>query len=67
MFTLPAVVMADQGQKRPGVLFIPPPLWHGTAVVGPTSASLLYYATTVFNPGQPNEHRILRDAVRGIP
>lgn len=55
------------GEKHPGVLFIPPPLWHGATVVGPTSAGLLYYVTAMFNPEQPDEHRMPWDAVEGFP
>ena len=33
------------GEKRPGILIIPPPLWHGAATVGHEPAGLLYYVT----------------------
>ena len=45
------------GEQRPGVLIIPPPLWHGAACVGPTSAGLLYYVTHAYDPANPDEHR----------
>ncbi|MEM7228444.1 MAG: hypothetical protein AAF432_06480 [Planctomycetota bacterium] len=55
------------GEKRPGVLVIPTPLWHGAACVGPTPAGLLYYVTNQYNPAQPDEHRRAWDSVRGFP
>lgn len=33
----------------------------------PTSAGLLYYVTAMFNPEQPDEHRMPWDAVEGFP
>ena len=51
------------GVIRPGVLIIPPSLWHGAATVGPTSACLLYYVTKAFNPDDPDEERIDHDSV----
>lgn len=62
-----ATWMQVMGEKRPGVLFIPPPLWHGASVVGPESAGLLYYLTSLFNPDQPDEHRKSWDWVKGFP
>ncbi|UCD76705.1 MAG: dTDP-4-dehydrorhamnose 3,5-epimerase family protein [Phycisphaerales bacterium] len=55
------------GEQRPGVLIIPPPLWHGAATVGPTPAGLLYYVTEGYNPDAPDEHRRPFDSVRGFP
>jgi dTDP-4-dehydrorhamnose 3,5-epimerase len=55
------------GEKRPGVVIIPPPLWHGAATVGPTPAALLYYLTHQFNPQQPDEARRAWDSVVGFP
>lgn len=54
------------GEKRPGVLVIPPPLWHGAATVGPTPAGLLYYVTHAYNPAQPDEERAPWDAFGGF-
>ena len=54
------------GEKRPGVLVIPPPLWHGTATVGPDSAGLLYYVTCAYDPQQPDEQRRAFDSVPGF-
>lgn len=54
------------GEKRPGVLVIPPPLWHGATTVGPTPASLLYYVTRQFDPSAPDEHRRAWDSVAGF-
>jgi len=55
------------GEKRPGMLIIPPPLWHGATVVGPTPAGLLYYVTHAYNPKKPDEHRQPHDWVEGFP
>lgn len=55
------------GEKRPGVLIIPPSLWHGAAVVGPTSAGLLYYVTHAYNPRRPDEERRSADSIPGFP
>jgi len=45
------------GEKRPGVVIIPPLLWHGATVAGPTSAGLLYYVTHAYDPAEPDEDR----------
>lgn len=55
------------GERRPGVLIIPPPLWHGAAAIGPDSAGLLYYVTRAFDPQQPDEQRRPWDSVQGFP
>lgn len=55
------------GEKRPGVLIIPPSLWHGAACVGPESAGLLYYVTHAYDPAAPDEQRRPWDSVQGFP
>lgn len=55
------------GEKRPGVLVIPPTLWHGAACVGPTPAGLLYYVTHAYDAKQPDEQRRAWDSVDGFP
>jgi dTDP-4-dehydrorhamnose 3,5-epimerase len=55
------------GEKRPGVLIIPPTLWHGAATVGDAQAGLLYYVTHAYNPAQPDEERRAHDSVAGFP
>ena len=55
------------GERRPGVLVIPPPLWHGVAVVGPVPAGLLYYVTHKYDPKDPDEYRRPWDSVDGFP
>lgn len=55
------------GEKRPGVMIIPPPLWHGAATVGDTPAGLFYYVTHAYNPGQPDEQRRAHDSIAGFP
>jgi dTDP-4-dehydrorhamnose 3,5-epimerase len=62
-----AAWMLVTGEKRPGVLIIPPPLWHGVACVGPTPAGLLYYVTHGYNEKQPDEHRRPWDSVEAFP
>lgn len=62
-----AAWMLVTGEKRPGVLIIPPPLWHGAACVGPTPAGLLYYVTHAYNANQPDEHRRPWDSIEGFP
>jgi dTDP-4-dehydrorhamnose 3,5-epimerase len=59
--------LAVIGEKRPGVVIIPPPLWHGAATVGDQPAGLLYYVTHAFNPKQPDEQRRAHDSVEGFP
>jgi len=54
------------GEKKPGILIIPPPLWHGAATVGPDSAGLLYYVTKAYNAQQPDEERRTFDSVAGF-
>jgi dTDP-4-dehydrorhamnose 3,5-epimerase len=51
------------GEKRPGVLIIPPPLWHGACTIGPQSAGLLYYVTHAYDPQDPDEERRPFDSV----
>jgi dTDP-4-dehydrorhamnose 3,5-epimerase len=58
---------AVMGEKRPGVLVIPAPLWHGAATVGPEPAALLYYVTRSYDPTNPDEHRRPWDSVPGFP
>lgn len=55
------------GEKKPGVLVIPTPLWHGAACVGPTASGLLYYVTNQYNPAQPDEHRRAWNSVADFP
>ena len=55
------------GEKRPGVVVIPPPLWHGAATVGDTQAGLLYYVTHAYDPSAPDEERRAPDAFPGFP
>lgn len=55
------------GEKRPGVLIIPPPLWHGVATVGDTPGGLLYYVTHSYNASKPDEERRAHDSVAGFP
>lgn len=50
------------GEKRPGIVVIPPTLWHGAATVGPTPAGLFYYVTHAYDPAQPDEERAAHDA-----
>lgn len=55
------------GEKRPGTVVIPPPLWHGAATVGQTPAGLLYYVTHAYDPAAPDEDRCAHDAFAGFP
>ncbi|MCB9846592.1 MAG: dTDP-4-dehydrorhamnose 3,5-epimerase [Phycisphaeraceae bacterium] len=55
------------GEKRPGIVVIPPPLWHGAATVGPTSAGLFYYVTHAYSAEAPDEERAPHDAFSGFP
>jgi len=55
------------GEKRPGVMIIPPTLWHGAATVGHTPAGLLYFVTRAFDRDQPDEERMPFDAIDGFP
>ena len=62
-----AAWMCVFGNRDPGVLIIPPPLWHGAATVGPESAGLLYYVTHAYDAAHPDEHRRAWDSVEGFP
>ncbi len=55
------------GEKRAGVMIIPPPLWHGAATVGDTQAGLLYYVTHAYDPKNPDEERRAFDSVPEFP
>lgn len=55
------------GITKPGVVVIPPPLWHGAATVGPEPAGLLYYVTHQFDPSTPDEFRRAHDSIEGFP
>ncbi|MFK7883230.1 MAG: dTDP-4-dehydrorhamnose 3,5-epimerase [Phycisphaerales bacterium] len=55
------------GEKRPGIVVIPPPLWHGAATVGDSQAGLLYYVTHAYDPATPDEERTAPDAFAGFP
>lgn len=54
------------GEKRPGVLIIPPLLWHGAATVGHEPAGLLYYVTQAYDAEAPDEDRRAFDSVPGF-
>jgi dTDP-4-dehydrorhamnose 3,5-epimerase len=55
------------GEKKPGVVVIPPPLWHGAATVGDAPAGLLYYVTHAYDPAEPDEQRRAFDSVPRFP
>lgn len=55
------------GEKKPGVVIIPPPLWHGAATVGDSQAGLMYYVTHAYNAQKPDEDRRAHDSVAGFP
>lgn len=51
------------GEKRPGVMIIPPLLWHGTATVGHEPVGMLYYVTRAYNASSPDEERRPYDSI----
>lgn len=55
------------GEKRPGVMVIPPPLWHGGATVGAEQCGLLYYVTHAYDANNPDEDRRAFDSVERFP
>jgi dTDP-4-dehydrorhamnose 3,5-epimerase len=55
------------GEHRPGVVIIPPPLWHGAATVGHEPAGLFYFVTHAYDPANPDEERRAYDALPGFP
>jgi dTDP-4-dehydrorhamnose 3,5-epimerase len=55
------------GEKKPGVLMIPPPLWHGAATISHEPAGLLYYVTHAYDPKAPDEDRRAFDSITGFP
>jgi dTDP-4-dehydrorhamnose 3,5-epimerase len=54
------------GEKRAGIVIIPPPLWHGVAAVGPTQAAMFYYVTHAYDPKNPDEQRRGFDSIDGF-
>lgn len=62
-----AAWMTVIGERNPGTVIIPPPLWHGAATVGAVPAGLLYYVTHSYNPDEPDEDRRAHDSVEGFP
>ena len=54
------------GEQRPGVLVIPPGLWHGVTAMGSVPAGLLYYVTHAYDPSDPDEERRSFDSVDGF-
>lgn len=59
--------MAVLGEHAPGVLVIPPGLWHGAATVGSEPAGLMYYVTHAYDAKNPDEERRAFDSVPGFP
>ncbi|MEE9211629.1 MAG: hypothetical protein V3U29_03150 [Phycisphaeraceae bacterium] len=59
--------LATMGEKHPGVMIVPPPLWHGAATIGHEPACLLYYVTHAYDPQSPDEDRRAFDSVEGFP
>jgi len=55
------------GERKTGVLIIPPPLWHGAATVADEHAGLFYYVTHAYNAAAPDEDRRAFDSVAGFP
>jgi len=55
------------GERAPGTVIIPPPLWHGAATVGSAPAGLLYYVTHAYDASAPDEERRAHDSVEGFP
>lgn len=55
------------GDRRPAIVIIPPPLWHGVATVGNEPAGLFYYVTHAYNAAAPDEDRRAHDSVTGFP
>ena len=62
-----ATWMTIIGEKKPGVMIIPPTLWHGVATVGHEQAGLLYYVDRQYNPDQPDEERKPFDVLENFP
>lgn len=59
--------MTVVGERRPGIVIIPPTLWHGAATVGHEPAGLLYYVTRAYDAKNPDEDRRAYDSVEGFP
>jgi dTDP-4-dehydrorhamnose 3,5-epimerase len=55
------------GEQRPGVVIIPPGLWHGGTALGPAPATLLYYVSHAYDAKNPDEQRRPHDSVPGFP
>lgn len=59
--------MTLMGEKKPGILIIPPGLWHGATAVGGEAAGLLYYVTHAYDDVKPDELRRPWDSIEGFP
>jgi dTDP-4-dehydrorhamnose 3,5-epimerase len=55
------------GERRSGVVIIPPGLWHGATAVGSSEAGLLYYVDYAYDPANPDEDRRPWDSVASFP
>ena len=45
------------GEHKPGIIIIPPGLWHGCTVNTKKVAGLVYITDKIYNPGTPDEQR----------
>lgn len=54
------------GERNPGIVIVPPSLWHGAATIGHVPAGLLYYVTHAYDPKNPDEQRRAYDSVAGF-
>ncbi len=54
------------GARSPGMLIVPPRLWHGAATIGHEPAGLLYYVSHAYDPTDPDEQRRAHDSVPGF-
>ena len=58
--------LAVIGEKNPGIMIIPPPLWHGATATGGQPGGVLYYVSAAYDPADPDEQRRPFDSIEGF-
>lgn len=56
----------EASDERPGVVIIPPRLWHGFATGPDQTLQMLYYASRAYDPERPDEQRRPADSVPAL-
>ena len=54
----PGRVQLQFGERNPGLVFIPPGVWHADQNWGDTVARIVNFPTRAYDPEKPDKHRI---------